>query len=140
MWPEKAAGTFKLDSKADYGNWSVGLNKTTYLTPRIVQTMHTRITLSVYDEIDHRDGNTSNNHPDNLRLATRSDNNRNTRISRNNKSGFKNVYWHKAAKSFCFQIRFQGKYQYIFSPSAETAYRLGCELREKLHKEFANHG
>ena len=41
--------------------------------------------------IDHRDGNTLNNRRENLRVCTRSQNKANSKIYRNNTSGFKGV-------------------------------------------------
>ena len=46
------------------------------------------------NEIDHRDGNNTNNRWDNLRLASRTRNNQNKGEYRNNTSGFKGVTRH----------------------------------------------
>ena len=47
------------------------------------------------NEIDHIDGNKSNNKIENLRNATRSENLRNTTLNVRNKSGHKNISLHK---------------------------------------------
>lgn len=44
-------------------------------------------------QIDHRDRNRANNKFDNLREATDSENNQNHSLQRNNRSGFRGVYW-----------------------------------------------
>ena len=44
------------------------------------------------NQIDHKDGNTSNNRIDNLRLATTKDNGANRKIGKNNTSGYKGVW------------------------------------------------
>jgi hypothetical protein len=59
--------------------------------------------------IDHRDGNRSNNRLSNLREATTSQNNANARRNRTNKSGFKGVSWHKAAGRWRAQITMNGR-------------------------------
>jgi len=44
-------------------------------------------------EIDHIDGDRGNNHPDNLREATRQVNARNCALGKDNTSGAKGVFW-----------------------------------------------
>ena len=47
------------------------------------------------EQVDHIDNNQSNNRVENLRWATRQENNRNTQIQINNTTGVKGVYWTK---------------------------------------------
>lgn len=47
-------------------------------------------------DIDHRDGNTLNNQRDNLRIATRTQNNANAKTPKDNRSGYKGVSFDKA--------------------------------------------
>lgn len=51
-------------------------------------------------EIDHIDKNPANNHVDNLRWATRSENTLNTKVRSDNTSGHKNIYWNKERERF----------------------------------------
>jgi hypothetical protein len=51
-------------------------------------------------EIDHIDRDPSNNHVDNLRWVTRSENVLNTKIRSDNTSGHKNIYWNKEREKF----------------------------------------
>jgi hypothetical protein len=51
-------------------------------------------------EIDHINGSRSDNRLCNLRLATRSQNNCNGRLRRDNKSGYKGVCWNKQASKW----------------------------------------
>ena len=55
-------------------------------------------------EIDHKDGNGLNNQRTNLRAATRSQNNANQRVTRRNRSGYKGVYWSRAARKWAAQL------------------------------------
>lgn len=63
-----------------------------YQVHRIVFEMANDQTLGDND-VDHRDGNQSNNVPSNLRSATVSQNLMNTRMRSDNTSGLKGVYW-----------------------------------------------
>lgn len=49
-------------------------------------------------EIDHKDGNPSNNAIENLRLATSSQQKQNKRVQSNNRSGLKGAYYHSCHK------------------------------------------
>lgn len=60
-------------------------------------------------EVDHVDGNGLNNTRANLRLATRAQNARNHRRSAANTSGYMGVSWHAGSRTWCVQIRAQGR-------------------------------
>lgn len=89
-------------------------------------------------QIDHKDLNKSNNRWSNLREADQKENGRNTRKKRNNKSGFKGVYWHKqkqkwrAAITVNYKKIFLGNYEKI--SAAKAAYEAAAL---KYHGEFA---
>lgn len=72
--------------------------------------------LSRSNEIDHRDGNPSNNQQDNLRLATRAQNQQNKKKPKNNASGFKGVYWDKERQKWraYITIQIKGKHKRIW--------------------------
>lgn len=55
-------------------------------------------------EIDHINRNPLDNRRSNLRFCTRSENNHNRGLNKNNKSGFKGIYWHKGAGKWLAQI------------------------------------
>lgn len=59
--------------------------------------------------VDHKDGNGLNNQRSNLRFATRSQNNVNKRMQKNNTSGYRGVKWHKQAGYWEASIQFQGR-------------------------------
>lgn len=86
-------------------------------------------------EIDHIDGNPSNNTPSNLRLATRSQNALNQVIEKESRSGIKGVTWMKSLKKWKAQCFIDGKNTYIgVYPTIREAHK-ALELARK-----ANHG
>ena len=64
-------------------------------------------------DVDHVDGNGLNNQRNNLRLATRSQNNVNSKRPKNNTSGFKGVYPHAQVNKWCAQIGVAGRRLYL---------------------------
>jgi len=63
--------------------------------------------------VDHIDTIRINNQKHNLRTASCSENLRNQKINKNNKSGFKGVRLHKASKLYAAQIGINGKTKII---------------------------
>lgn len=60
-------------------------------------------------DIDHEDGDRQNNRASNLREATRTQNNANSKMRVNNTSGLKGVHWHAAARKWRAMIRVDRK-------------------------------
>ncbi|MEO8640931.1 HNH endonuclease [Pseudomonas sp.] len=91
-------------------------------------------------EIDHINGDTSDNRWANLRECTHQQNNHNQPKRRNNKSGVKGVSldrsgkWHVQVCLNC-QVHHGGSFECL--KDAEVAVQ---RLRARLHGEFANHG
>ena len=103
--------------------------------------------LYVYGEyptalIDHINTNIADNSIKNLRIATASDNLKNTPVQKASKTGVKGVT-HSTSSPGKFEARIgvNGKNYYlgIFS-SVEAAKKLLDIKREELHGEFANNG
>lgn len=92
-------------------------------------------------EIDHRDGDRSNNAWGNLRLATREENSRNKGVSVRSKSGIKGVYWVKSTGKWRCSIMVNRVtvFSKVFDTKEEAADAVKAE-RERLHGNFANHG
>ncbi len=82
--------------------------------------------------IDHKDGDGLNNYDDNLRLATRSQNRANTKIYKNNTSGYIGVYKNK----FSFVAYIKHEKLGSFS-TAEMAARVRDYHAIRLYGEFA---
>lgn len=88
-------------------------------------------------EIDHRDGDTSNNRWRNLREATRAQNQRNVRKHRDNRSGFKGVSRDKRTEKWLAKITFEGRPRRIglFNTPEEAAAAYDREAQQ-LFGEF----
>lgn len=91
--------------------------------------------------IDHANGDRSDNRIDNLRCADFSENRRNSKINKNNRSGVKGVSWNSSIKKWHARIRHQGCYKHLgFFSDIELAELVINEARVKFHGEFANLG
>ena len=91
-------------------------------------------------QIDHIDGNPVNNRIENLRLVTRSQNQHNQKIPKNNTSGVKGVGWNKAKMKFKANLMKNNKNIHLgFYDTKEAAEKAITEAREKIHGEYARH-
>jgi hypothetical protein len=90
------------------------------------------------EQIDHIDGNKSNNLIENLREANNAQNNRNTRLRSTNTSGFKGVVYNKLNKNYNASITVNYKSIHIgcfdTPEQASEAYK---KAALQLHNEFA---
>ena len=90
------------------------------------------------DCIDHIDGNPSNNRTENLRPATRLQNQFNRRPNTRSKTGIKNVTSHQGKWQVRFSVdrktRHYGCYETI-----EEATAVAAKVRAELHGDFARH-
>jgi hypothetical protein len=92
-------------------------------------------------EIDHSNGNGTDNRWDNLRQATRGQNCQNTHRRKDNVSGFKGVHWNSSRRKWTTRVRVSGKSIHIgFFAEAEDAYAAYCALAKGEHGEFYNPG
>lgn len=89
------------------------------------------------DQIDHINGNRSDNRIANLREASRSENNQNSRLRKSNTSGFKGVCWKKSHQKWVAQIRIDGKDKFLgcFN-TPELAHAAYCEASKNHHGIF----
>jgi len=115
----------------------VSINNKLYYSHRLIYMMF-------YGEmpiqIDHIDGNPSNNKIENLRKADNTKNSFNKNLYKSNTSGVKNVYWDKNCKKWAVLIQAFGKKKYLgLFKDLELAELVAIEARNKYHKEYANH-
>lgn len=89
-------------------------------------------------QVDHIDGNKSNNKWSNLRHATNKLNCANRGKQKRNTSGYKGVYLTKRGK-YEAGIRVNYKYHHLGTfNTAEDAYAAYCNAAERLNGEFAH--
>lgn len=92
--------------------------------------------LETGEQCDHKDGDSSNNRRDNLRLTNSTGNNRNARMRKDNTSGFKGIW--KVGNRWRACIKVNGKKIYLgFFDTPEEAYKAYCDAAIKYHGEFA---
>jgi len=92
------------------------------------------------EEIDHIDGDRSNNHISNLRTVSRAENKRNIGKPINNKSGYQNVLWYPPLNKWHVQISKNGKrihIGYYFTLNEAVDARDAALAKYGFHK---NHG
>lgn len=64
-------------------------------------------------DVDHINGNKLDNRRQNLRIASRSQNNANSRMSKRNTSGYRGVRWHKQCRKWNARVQVDGKEIYL---------------------------
>lgn len=88
--------------------------------------------------IDHIDGNKGNNAIENLREATKQQNEFNKGTNTTNTSGYKGVSYHKGDGKWRATMRVNGKQKHLGNfDTPEEAQAAYCKAAAALHKEFA---
>ena len=88
-------------------------------------------------EVDHRDGNGLHNMRDNLRTATRPQNQHNQRLAKHNTSGLKGVNLHKKTGKWQAYIKMHGKsYHLGLFVTQEAAHDAYVAASNRLHGTF----
>ena len=133
-WVQKGsiAGCLRRDNY-----WQIYINNKPYFAHRLIYMFFYGY---VPKQIDHIDNCQSNNKIENLRPASQSQNCLNRKISKQNKTGFKNVSIHSKTKKFRVSIKIQNK-QISFGlfDDLELADLVAQEARAKYCKEYARH-
>ena len=113
----------------------IGIDGSIYKAHRLIYFYHNGHLPSF---IDHIDGNKSNNKIENLRVASKSQNSMNQKISTRNSSGIKGVMWHKRDQKWFVQIRKNKKcHSFGYFDDKELAELVAMEATDLLHKDFS---
>ena len=89
-------------------------------------------------QVDHKDGDTKNNNPNNLRAATHSQNMINRKPHCNNKSGFTGIDWMPRQRQWRAQIHKGGKKIYLgMRKNISDAVKLRIDAEEVYHGEYS---
>lgn len=89
-------------------------------------------------QVDHIDGNVLDCRRANLRLASHAQNQRNSRIYRNNRSGFKGVSRYKRTGKWQACIKVDNKLRHLgYFPNPKEAAAAYDKAARELHGEFA---
>lgn len=91
--------------------------------------------------LDHINNKPADNRIENLRTATRAENNRNAVLRKDNTSGVKGVSWNTRDKRWTVAIMLDGKRKTLGNyKDLELAELVSWEARDKFHGKFANFG
>lgn len=93
--------------------------------------------------VDHKNHNTLDNRKENLRVTNVTENCMNRKLSKANKSGYRNVSWSKRENAWIVQLQVNGKNTVLgtFAESQlEEAGQFAKQMREKYYGEFAGIG
>ena len=126
------AGSFNKHNQ----RWYVRVNKIRYLEHRLIFLWHNGW---LPKEVDHIDANRLNNKIENLRMATKSQNQQNKPIQINNTSGAKNVRYKDGKWQVDIKVNRKPIYIGRFA-DLELAKIVATMAREKYHGAYANHG
>jgi hypothetical protein len=89
-------------------------------------------------EVDHINGNRADNRIENLRSATRSENQCNRNALASNTSGYPGVSWHKASKAWLVRVMKNGKSHLIgYFKDLDLAGLVATEARSLYHGAYA---
>lgn len=128
-WAGREAGHIN-----DQGYRIICLNYIKYRAHQLIWLIHYREWPT--SELDHINRNPEDNRIINLRIATRSENNANTGVRRNSKSGLKGAY--PEGKRWRASLTKDGRGIHLGRfETPEEAHRAYCEAAQRLHGEFA---
>ena len=120
------------------GYRQVKIGNKSYKVHRIIFLMHYGY---LPPQVDHINGNRSDNCIENLRPATNSTNQYNRKPQKSNTTGYKNIHFCNRSQKYVVSFRIDGKLLNFGSyKELNDAKNIAMQKRIELHKEFANHG
>lgn len=124
------------------GYHQVGVSGQVIGAHRILYMLYNNIIIPDKLQVDHVDGNRTNNIFKNLRLGTRRENGYNTGKRKDNTTGYKGVCFSKYMNKYSSYIRASGnKQKHLgFFDTAEEAHEAYKAAAMKYHGEFSNFG
>lgn len=120
------------------GHLVVGIKYTRYYIHRLIWKIENGS--DPLGEMDHIDGCPANNKIENLRVVTRSENNKNMKIPSHNKSGTIGVCWNKSRNKWRSQIQVNGKSIHLGHFKDKNAAIATRQKAEKAYEFHTNHG
>jgi hypothetical protein len=124
-------------SPNDDGYILIKIEGAVYKAHHIVWSMHN---LEIPDGfvLDHINGDPADNRIENLRLASRQQNNCNAKLRCDNTSGVKGVSWYKKSSKWIGQIQHAGRKIHVgLFESVDEAATAVSKVRALLHGEFS---
>lgn len=123
-----------LNKRKNGDRYMIGIGLTKYLSPRLIFFWHNGY---LPEMVDHQDGDELNDKIDNLRAASRSQNNSNKKSAKNSTCKYLGV--RKRGNTFITQITVNNKTLYLGSFKDEDVAALKYnEAAVKYHGNFAN--
>lgn len=118
------------------GYWHIKINRRLYMAHRLAWLYVTGDW--PVGHVDHINGDRGDNRFANLRIATNSENARNSKMRINNACGYKGVHYKKRLNKFVAQIRVNGRVYHlgVFKTAAE-AHAAYCKAATESFGQFA---
>ena len=133
-------GRILKNSFGSHGYLQVGLSKNGKVKTHCIHVMVAQAWVSNPEEkrcVDHIDGDKANNHFENLRFATHSENNRNKSKRANTTSRYYGVCFHKKTDKWNAQIQIDGKRKNLgFFTDEKQAALVFNKAAAEFYKEF----
>lgn len=138
VWNSRFSGKEAGTNAFSHGYITVSVNYLDLLAHRVIWVMvHGK---EPHDQIDHIDGNRANNRAENLRDVSRSDNQRNQAIMKNNTSGYHGVHYSRTEQKWRASINTNGKKVILGRFNCITAAIVARKAAEKKYGYHVGHG